>query len=150
MRRRRPPSIRVNAPPRERYPGFLWVAVPALLVYLGIVIAAPPEPTRAPLLPAPGSGLAGEASWYGAELHGSPTASGEPFDMYALTAAHRTLPLGSLALVRNPDNGREVVVRINDRGPASHRLAIDLSYAAARALGFLDGGPRRVEIVPLP
>jgi len=81
----------------------------------------------------------GLASWYGRKFHGRPTASGEIYDMYATTAAHRTMPLPSYALVRNPANGRQVVVRINDRGPFHADRVIDLSYAAALKLGVLRG-----------
>ena len=81
----------------------------------------------------------GGASWYGRKFHGRPTASGEPYDMYAMTAAHKTMPIPSYARVRNPTNGREVVVRINDRGPFADGRVIDLSYAAALKLGLLAG-----------
>jgi rare lipoprotein A len=81
----------------------------------------------------------GGASWYGRKYHGRPTASGEIYDMYAMTAAHRTMPIPSYARVRNPANGREVVVRINDRGPFVEGRVIDLSYAAAFRLGLLAG-----------
>jgi rare lipoprotein A len=81
----------------------------------------------------------GLASWYGKKFHGRPTASGEPYDMYAMTAAHPTLPLPSYARVRNPANGREVVVRINDRGPFHAGRIVDLSYAAALRLDLLRG-----------
>jgi len=81
----------------------------------------------------------GLASWYGRKFHGRPTASGEIYDMYASTAAHRTMPIPSYALVRNPANGREVVVRINDRGPFHADRVIDLSYTAALKLGVLRG-----------
>jgi len=81
----------------------------------------------------------GLASWYGRKFHGRPTASGELYDMYASTAAHRTMPIPSYALVRNPANGREVVVRINDRGPFHSDRVIDLSYTAALKLGVLRG-----------
>jgi len=82
---------------------------------------------------------AGLASWYGRKFHGRPTASGEIYDMYASSAAHRTMPIPSYALVRNPANGREVVVRVNDRGPFHADRVIDLSYAAAAKLGVLRG-----------
>jgi rare lipoprotein A len=82
---------------------------------------------------------AGLASWYGRKFHGRPTASGEIYDMYASSAAHRTMPIPSYALVRNPANGREVVVRVNDRGPFHSDRVIDLSYAAAAKLGVLRG-----------
>lgn len=81
----------------------------------------------------------GGASWYGTKFHGQPTASGEPYDMYGMTAAHKTMPIPSYARVRNPANGREVVVRINDRGPFSAGRVIDLSYTAALKLGVLRG-----------
>ncbi len=79
----------------------------------------------------------GLASWYGRKFHGRTTASGERYDMYAMTAAHPTLPIPSYVRVRNPANGREVVVRVNDRGPFHKGRIIDLSYTAARKLGVL-------------
>ncbi len=81
----------------------------------------------------------GLASWYGRKFHGVPTSSGEPYDMYGMTAAHTTLPIPSYVLVRNPANGREVVVRINDRGPFHDGRVIDLSYTAAYKLDLLRG-----------
>lgn len=81
----------------------------------------------------------GLASWYGSKFHGARTASGEPYDMNAMTAAHRTMPLPSYARVRNPANGREVIVRVNDRGPFVDGRVIDLSYAAAVKLGVQNG-----------
>jgi rare lipoprotein A len=81
----------------------------------------------------------GGASWYGRKFHGQPTSSGEPYDMYAMTAAHKTMPIPSYARVRNPANGREVIVRINDRGPFAEGRVIDLSYTAALKLGVLRG-----------
>jgi rare lipoprotein A len=81
----------------------------------------------------------GGASWYGRKFHGLPTSSGEVYDMYAMTAAHKTMPIPSYARVRNPANGREVVVRINDRGPFAPGRVIDLSYTAALRLGLLAG-----------
>jgi rare lipoprotein A len=80
----------------------------------------------------------GLASWYGTKFHGLPTSSGEPYDMYAMTAAHKTMPIPSYARVRNPANGREVVLRINDRGPFAPGRVIDLSYTAALKLGVLN------------
>jgi rare lipoprotein A len=88
----------------------------------------------------------GGASWYGRKYHGRPTSSGEPYDMFAMTAAHPTMPIPSYARVRNPANGREVVVRINDRGPFVPGRVIDLSYTAALKLGVLAGvAPVEVE-----
>jgi rare lipoprotein A len=81
----------------------------------------------------------GLASWYGRKFHGRRTASGEVYNMYAMTAAHPTLPIPSYARIRNPANGREVVVRINDRGPFHSSRIVDLSYTAALKLGVLRG-----------
>jgi rare lipoprotein A len=91
----------------------------------------------------------GKASWYGREQHGHLTANGERFDMYAHTAAHRTLHMGTQVRVINLRNGRATVVRINDRGPYSRGRVIDVSYAAAKDLGMLDAGvvPVRVEVL---
>ena len=88
----------------------------------------------------------GLASWYGEELAGRPTASGEPFDPYAMTAAHRSLPLGTRVEVENLDNGRSVIVRVNDRGPFVDERIIDLSLAAAQALGFAAQGTASVRV----
>ena len=81
----------------------------------------------------------GLASWYGRKFHGKMTSSGEPYDMYAMTAAHPTLPIPSYARIRNPANGREVIVRINDRGPFVSGRIVDLSYTAALKLDLLRG-----------
>ena len=81
----------------------------------------------------------GLASWYGRKFHGRPTASGEVYNMYAMSAAHPTMPLPSYARVRNPKNGREIIVRVNDRGPFHPGRIIDLSYTAALKLDLLRG-----------
>jgi len=88
----------------------------------------------------------GTASWYGEYFQGRETASGEPFDMQALTAAHPSLPLGSFVKVTNLRNGRSVVVRINDRGPVVEGRIIDVSYNTARVLGFEAKGLQRVRL----
>ncbi len=88
----------------------------------------------------------GTASWYGEYFDGKPTASGEPYDMYDMTAAHLTLPLGSYVRVTNLRNGRAVVVRVNDRGPIVPGRIIDLSYGAAEALHFRQRGLQRVRL----
>ena len=88
----------------------------------------------------------GTASWYGAWHHGKVTANGESYDMFAMTAAHKTIPLGSLVKVTRKDNGKSIVVRINDRGPYKKRRIIDLSYAAAKSLGMKKKGVSRVTI----
>mgnify|MGYP001506967481 FL=1 len=93
----------------------------------------------------------GVASWYGPGFHGRLTANGERFDMNELTAAHKTLPFGTRVLVHNPRTGKEVVVRINDRGPFIKGRMIDLSKAAAKALGFKSRGHDAVvlrEVLP--
>jgi len=99
-----------------------------------------------PLNTAQGYRERGIASWYGKKFHGRRTSSGEPYDMYSMTAAHKTLPLPSYVRVRNLRNGRSVVVRVNDRGPFLHNRVIDLSYAAAARLGIIGTGTGLVEV----
>jgi rare lipoprotein A len=89
----------------------------------------------------------GQASWYGPRFHGRRTASGERLDMYALTAAHKTLPFGTLVRVRSVMTGREVEVRINDRGPFAKGRVIDVSKAAAQALGMMQDGVKDVVLL---
>lgn len=86
----------------------------------------------------------GVASWYGPSFHGNPTANGEPYDMWALTAAHRTLPFGTRVLVQSVNTGKTVAVRINDRGPFIRGRVIDLSYGAARELAMIGKGTEEV------
>lgn len=130
----------------------------AILVAMAAVLAgcatAPTPDRSAPMPVAPMKAPAtapelerGKASWYGPGFQGRRTASGERFDMNALTAAHRTLPFGTLVRVRNNQNGREVVVRINDRGPYVGDRIIDLSKAAAAALGLLQAGEAGVILI---
>ncbi|MCB1863752.1 MAG: septal ring lytic transglycosylase RlpA family protein, partial [Gammaproteobacteria bacterium] len=88
----------------------------------------------------------GMASWYGTKFHGRRTSSGEPYDMYAMTAAHKSLPLPCYVLVTNLDNGRRAVVRVNDRGPFHEGRIIDLSFLAAAKLDMLGRGTARVEV----
>ena len=157
MGMKRARSVNAAVPPARR-PWPLGAAALALLVYGGSVVqdagrpAPPPQPAvtaqTAPEWPT-GPAHRGQASWYGSDFQGSPTASGEPFNMNALTAAHRTLPLGSYARVKNLDNGRSVVVRINDRGPHARRRTIDLSYAAAQEIEMVNAGTAPVEVAPL-
>lgn len=90
----------------------------------------------------------GLATWYGERHHGRPTASGERFDMHALTAAHRTLRFGTQVIVTNLENGKTVVVRINDRGPYGRGRIIDVSRAAAERLGMIARGVVRVRVEP--
>ena len=115
-----------------------------LLVVLFAVSCAGPR-VRVPT----GGGQVGMASWYGPKFHGRRTASGEVFNMHELSAAHRTLPLGSWVHVTNLENGQSVQVRINDRGPFVRGRIIDLSYAAARAIDMVQEGVVRVHVYPL-
>ncbi len=89
----------------------------------------------------------GRASWYGRDFQGQTTASGEPFNMNTMTCAHRSLPLGATVLVTNLRNHRTVLVRVNDRGPVPENRVLDLSYAAARVLGFRGLAPVRIDLV---
>ncbi len=88
----------------------------------------------------------GDASWYGTKFHGHRTSSGEPYDMYAMTAAHKTIPIPSYVEVHNLDNQRKIIVRVNDRGPFVSGRIIDLSYVAAKKLGITTKGTGRVKI----
>ena len=88
----------------------------------------------------------GIASWYGEDFHGRPTSSGEIYNMYDLTAAHKLMPLGTIAKITNLENDQSVVVKINDRGPFIEGRIIDLSYSAAREIGMAEKGLSRVEI----
>jgi rare lipoprotein A len=94
-------------------------------------------------------GERGFASWYGGRFHGKRTASGERYNQHAFTAAHRTLPFGTMLEVKNTANGNSVVVRVNDRGPFVAGRIIDLSRAAAKALGILGTGVAEVVITPI-
>jgi peptidoglycan lytic transglycosylase len=90
----------------------------------------------------------GSASWYGKQFHGRTTASGEDFDMFEFTAAHRKLPLGTFVKVTNLKNGKWIIVRVNDRGPYVGNRIMDLSYSAARMLNFRDGVERvRIDLI---
>ena len=96
--------------------------------------------------PLPESETKGIASWYGPGFHGQRTASGEVYNMYKYTAAHKTLPLGTYVRVINLENGKTVIVRINDRGPFKKGRIIDLSYAAAKKIGMIASGTARVKL----
>jgi rare lipoprotein A len=93
----------------------------------------------------------GIASWYGADFHGKQTSSGEVYDMHQLTCAHNTLPLGTMVMVTNLENGRSVELKVNDRGPFVKERIIDVSYAAAQMLGMWEKGtaPVKVEVISL-
>ena len=120
----------------------------ALIAAVAVLAACSSAPKPTPTVPS--NIQKGYATWYGDEQQGGPTASGERFDKHKLTAAHRTLKLGTHVRVTNQKNGRSVEVRINDRGPYGNAARIiDLSEAAARVLGMIDAGvvPVVVEIL---
>jgi rare lipoprotein A len=94
----------------------------------------------------PGAVFVGVSSFYGPDFHGKLTANGEVYDMYGLTAAHRTLPLNTIIRVTNLTNNKSLIVRINDRGPYIQGRMLDLSYGAAKKLGFVAQGTTRVKI----
>jgi rare lipoprotein A len=126
--------------------------VALLPLSLGFALLTACTSTRPPV-PEAGIGRAietGMASWYGGKFHGRRTASGEPYDMHEMTAAHRQLPFGTRVEVRNPENGRSVVVRITDRGPFARNRILDVSYAAAQELGMIGPGTAWVELYVAP
>jgi len=129
------PDFRTQDPARWVRPGLL-----AILAMLAGGCASTNRPAATP----PDLATVGEASWYGIEERGRPTASGEPMDPGALTAAHRTLPFGTIVEVTNLATGATVQVRINDRGPFVHPRVIDLSHEAARRLGMVREGVAQV------
>ena len=94
----------------------------------------------------PGYRERGFASWYGTKFHGQYTSNGEPYDVYTMTAAHKTLPIPCYVRVKNVENGRSIVVRVNDRGPFHEGRVLDLSYAAAYRLGYANKGTALVEL----
>jgi len=102
--------------------------------------------TYYPLSSASGYREVGLASWYGTLFHSNPTANGEVYDLYGMTAAHKTLPLPSYVRVTNLSNGKSVILRVNDRGPFYSDRIIDLSYAAAKKLGYDESGVARVQV----
>jgi len=154
--------------PRKLIIFLFWAGLAAFLLS-GCASKSPPyskngkgnwsDPTQAPYVikgvtyyPIPdatGFREKGIASWYGKYFHGRSTSNGERYNMYDMTAAHKILPMNTMLRVRNLDNGRETVVRINDRGPFVDGRIIDLSYTAAKQLGVVDPGTSRVEIVAI-
>ncbi len=120
----------------------------AALVLVALLAACAHKPPKhvPPPEPMHGKVQEGISSWYGKEFDGRPTANGETFDMNGLSAAHRTLALGTTVRVTNLDNGRDVVLKVNDRGPFVAGRILDCSYGAAKALGFAGAGLARVRI----
>lgn len=102
-----------------------------------------------PIPSAKGYSEKGVASWYGGKFHGRRTSNGEVYDMYSMTAAHKTLPMNTMLLIKNLDNGKQTVVRINDRGPFVQGRIVDLSYKAANEIGIADKGVARVQAIAL-
>jgi rare lipoprotein A len=138
-----------NARPNEFRTVLLLTMAAGALLFSGChhrrrPVTVPPRPA-APII----QGEQGIASWYGYPYHGRRTSSGEIYNMHDMTAAHRTLPFGTRVKVHNLDNGRSVTVRINDRGPFVEGRIIDLSYAAAKAIGMSGLAPVRLEILSL-
>jgi rare lipoprotein A len=133
---------------RERRGGS--AAVPAVVMALAALLAASPT-GQGPQFPdtVPEWVQQGRVSWYGPGFHGRRTANGEVFDTHELTMAHRSLPMGTSVRVTNLENGRSVVLRVNDRGPYVRGRVADLSHAAAERLGFVDEGvvPARIELL---
>ena len=125
---------------RSGRPPLLLALLLPLLLWAGCA-RRPPSPEEVPSFR-----QVGEASWYGPDFHGKITANGERYNMLQMTAAHQTLPFNTLVRVTNLENGRTAVVRINDRGPFLKGRILDLSYAAARALGANSSGVIRVKI----
>jgi len=149
--------------PLKRTSCFFWIGCLAVAIVTGCS-TAPTAPTQIPGKPKPyrvagkwyqpvsharGFQQQGIASWYGKKFHGKKTSNGEIYDMYAMTAAHKTLPLGTHVHVRNLDNGAEITVRINDRGPFVQGRIIDLSYTAAQKLDIATSGTAPVAIIAL-
>jgi rare lipoprotein A len=141
-----------------------WAGIAVALTF-GISGAKPTQPAAATTMPATGAKASvsspapaakttrhwyqlGHASWYGKYFQGQPTASGESYNMYDLTCAHRSLPLGSLIRVTNLRNHKSVIVRVNDRGPVPDDRIVDLSYAAAVSLGVQGVAKVGLELVP--
>ncbi len=102
-----------------------------------------------PIPSAEGYSENGIASWYGGKFHGRKTSNGETYNMYSMTAAHKTLPMNTMLLIQNLDNGKNAVVRVNDRGPFVQGRIVDLSYKAATTLGIVKSGTARVQAIAL-
>ena len=124
---------------------YTWISFLLVNAFVAGCSSPPPKPIYFPGYPI-GYLEHGMASWYGPGFHGNKTANGERYDMHKLTAAHRTLPLGSIAVVRSASTGKEVTVRINDRGPFAKGRVLDLSYAGARTLGIVGQGTDQIEL----
>lgn len=128
-------------------------------VYTSVAVAGNTPATQVPYVikntryyPIPSShgyNVQGIASWYGTKFHGRRTSNGEIYDMHAMTAAHKTLPMNTMLLVRNMTNGKKTIVRVNDRGPFIRGRIVDLSYKAAKDIGLVKNGTAPVQVVAL-
>lgn len=150
-------AITVGAPSPSEAPSDAPNVAAAHVATTPVVSATPDSAPAVPITPVSdvraedGTPIAGgEASYYGRELAGNPTASGEPFNPAELTAAHRTLPLGTRVRVTHAESGESVVVRVNDRGPFHDDRVIDVSRAAADSIGLTQSGTAEVELERLP
>ena len=133
---------------RRRFRAGVCRVTVGLLGILLLFLASCARPPARPTIPGiPGAGEVGLASWYGPDFHGRRTSSGEVYDMYQLTAAHRELPLGTWILVTNLENGRSVELRVNDRGPFVGDRIVDVSYAAGRLLDMIGPGVIPVRLI---
>ena len=131
--------------PQSGWPRGLVILVASIVIAMLAACSGAPKPVYFPGYPI-GFVERGVASWFGPGFHGNKTANGERYDMHQLTAAHRTLPLGSIAVVRSMSTGRQVTVRINDRGPFARGRVLDLSLAGANALGMIGAGTDEIEL----
>lgn len=125
-----------------------WPWATALVAILSVLIVLATGCATTQRYRSGGRVFVGYGTYYGPQYHGRRTASGEVFDQYAMTAAHRTLPFGTRVRVTNRANGKSVIVRINDRGPFVAGVVIDLSFGAAQRIGLLSKGLVRVEVLP--
>ncbi len=154
-----------QTPGRANYHHWRLISFPVILVLLCLINIPSAASTRqtaatqrpyvinnraySPLPSAEGFEETGTASWYGSDFHGNPTSNGETFNMHGITAAHKLLPMHTMLLVTNLENGRKLVVRVNDRGPFVRGRIIDLSYGAAKKLDLLETGTAQVKITAL-
>lgn len=149
---------------KHNHSGLRYICIVILVCFLSTAATPAESARRRPATQAPyviknkryfpipsahGYSQKGIASWYGPGFHGRRTSNGEIYDKHAMTAAHKTLPMNTMLLVKNIDNGKKTVVRVNDRGPFVRGRVIDLSYKAARIIGAVKKGTARVQIVAL-
>ena len=145
-------TVRDGAPPRKLNPNEIQDAVPKREPITGAGNKSPYTvlgQTYVLLPSSKGYRSTGIASWYGTKFHGQSTSNGDKYDLYEMTAAHKTLPIPTYVLVTNLENGKQAIVRVNDRGPFVSNRIIDLSYAAAVKLGYADKGTAFVEVAAI-